>query len=253
MNYDKLSPAYWRAQMARVEAMRARIRDREDAIANGRVVPDGGDLAIGTGRRLPMAVMFIDIVDFSQRASESADEQRSILSALNLFFSEMTRVAEDYGGEIEKHTGDGLMIYFADNAGDPPEGGCKRAMACALTMMAARDHLLDPIFQRNDVRPLAFRIGMDYGHVTIARMGIARGFNAVAAIGTTANLASKIMRFAGENEIVIGELALNQLPELWRIAFSRSVEEPSGWVYNVSGTPYPVYRYHGRWVLPEGA
>jgi class 3 adenylate cyclase len=37
---------------------------------------------------------------------------------LNLHCSEMTRVAEEYGGTVEKNTGDDLMAYFEDNSGD---------------------------------------------------------------------------------------------------------------------------------------
>jgi site-specific recombinase XerD len=40
------------------------------------------------------------------------------------------------GDTVEKNTGDGLMAYFEDG-GQQGEPGSKRAVACALTMMAA--------------------------------------------------------------------------------------------------------------------
>ena len=46
-----------------------------------------------------------------------------LLAALNLFFSELVKVAEDYGGTVEKNTGDGLMAYFDERwstVGTPP-------------------------------------------------------------------------------------------------------------------------------------
>ena len=46
----------------------------------------------------------------------------------------MIRIAEEYGGNVEKNTGDGLLAYFNDDEGTPPEFGPKRAVACALTM-----------------------------------------------------------------------------------------------------------------------
>jgi class 3 adenylate cyclase len=78
-----------------------------------------------------MAVMFIDICDFSIRPMESLEEQDLTLRVLNLFFTEMIKVAEDYGGNIEKNTGDGLMVYFNDGEGSPAEKGAKRAVAAA--------------------------------------------------------------------------------------------------------------------------
>jgi adenylate cyclase len=44
-----------------------------------------------------------------------------MLRVLNLYFSEMIKIAEEYGGTVEKNTGDGLMAYFEDNSGEPKE------------------------------------------------------------------------------------------------------------------------------------
>jgi len=138
MDYDRLTQTYWNAQIARVIEVRDKIIEREGAIAAGRVVPGDEDLTIGTGRRLDMAVMFLDVCSFSGRPSETPAEQELMLQVLNLFFTEMVKIAEEYGGVVEKNTGDGLMAYFNDNDGTPPESGCKRAVACALTMMQSQ-------------------------------------------------------------------------------------------------------------------
>ncbi|WP_175727377.1 adenylate/guanylate cyclase domain-containing protein [Burkholderia ambifaria] len=247
MNYDGLKRRYWEAKVQRVTELRDRIRERENALAAGRVIPDGADLALGKGRRVRMAVMFIDICSFTSRPAETHDEQHSMLAALNLFFTEMIRIAEDYGGTVEKNTGDGLMAYFEDNGGDPPECGCKRAVSCALTMMAAREYLISPILDASGFVPFAFRVSIDYGAVTIANLGVARGFNSYAAIGSTANFASKMLRNAGEQEIVIGQAAREKLPVDWQIQYTQVHPEPTGWIYRATGLPYLLYKYMGRW------
>src|SRR5260370_41133856 len=110
MNYDGLEQSYWTSQIERVESLRSKISARAAASAPiGRVIPDDDDLVIGTGRRLMLTVMFIDISKFSQRQSITANEQELMLRVLNLFFTEMIRIVEDYGGVVEKNTGDGLM------------------------------------------------------------------------------------------------------------------------------------------------
>lgn len=247
MNYDRLNRQYWEAAGQRVERLRDRIRDREEALAAGRVIPDGVDLALGQGRRIRMAVMFIDICGFSKRPTETFAEQHAMLAALNLFFTEMIRIAEDYGGTVEKNTGDGLMAYFEDNAGNPPELGCKRAVSCALTMMAAREHLLSPILAASGFTPFSFRVSIDYGSVTIANLGVARGFNSYVAIGTTPNFAAKMLRHAGEQEIVIGEAVRQQLPLTWQNQYTQIHPELTGWIYKATGLPYFLYKYTGRW------
>lgn len=246
MDYNGLQKSYWRSQAERVEELRKKISARPQ-VGEGRVVPDDEALSLGDGRRLKMAVMFLDICGFSSRGMETLEEQDLMLRVLNLFFTEMIRIAEEYGGNVEKNTGDGLMMYFNDNEGDPPEIGTKRAIASALTMMATNSQLITPILRATATREIDFRISLDYGWVTIARLGAARRFNANVAIGATANFASKMLRYAGPGEIVLGECAKNQLPLIWQASWTQRVPVETGWVYTMSGQAYPIYRYTGRW------
>lgn len=246
MDYDGLKKSYWQSQAERIEQLRRRISERPE-IGSGRVVPEDDTLRIGDGKRMNMAVMFIDICDFSSRKMETTAEQDLILRTLNLFFTEMTRIAEEYGGHVEKNTGDGLLIYFVDNEGDPKELGAKRAVAAALTMMASNAYLLGPILKASHTEELAFRVSIDYGKVTIARLGPPRRYNANVAIGTTANFASKMLKHAGKNEIVLGEEAKKQLPIDWQILWTEPHPSNTGWVYRQSQEPYLLYKYTGRW------
>lgn len=246
MNYDALEQVYWEAQKQRIENLRMKIGARP-SIGEGRVVPVDDDLSIGDGRRLSMAVMFIDICDFSSRPMETVQEQDLMLRVLNLFFTEMIRIAEEYGGNVEKNTGDGLLIYFNDDEGSPPSSGPKRAVSCALTMFAATKYLLNPIIQHSNSKPIEFRVSIDHGNVTVARIGAPKRFNANVAIGATANFASKVMRFAQAGEIVIGESAKSMLPDSWANNWTEVISEPSGWTYCSTGNPYKLYKYKGRW------
>jgi adenylate cyclase len=250
MNYEALTKAYWNEQLARVADLRRRIAARTESIL-GRLAPDDDSLVIGTGRFLKVAVMFLDVSAFSARASETQSEQETLLRAMNLFFSEMTRTAEDYGGTVEKNTGDGLMAYFEDGAGNPSETGCKRAVACALTMLAANQYLIAPIMSASGIQPFEFRVAIDYGPVTIARLGTPRRFNANVAIGTTANIANKMLALAGPEEILIGNHVKQALPFEWQVFWTKVYEGDSGWTYRLSGTPYLIHRYTGRWKSVE--
>jgi len=57
-------------------------------------------------------------------------EQDLMLRVLALFFSEMIRIAEEYGGVVEKNTGDGLMVYFSDGAGILGTSSVQKAVSC---------------------------------------------------------------------------------------------------------------------------
>ena len=245
MNYEGLQDSYWKTQIARITALRERIAATVPSLP-GRVVPEDEDLVIGQGRRLKMAVSFLDISDFSGRLSETEEEQSLLLKVLNLFFTEMIRISEEYGGTVEKNTGDGLMAYFEDGAGTPQEAGCKRALACALTMMSTNEYLIKPILDATPVPEIKFRVSIDYGYVTVARLGAARRFNANVAIGAAANFASKMLAHADPGDIVIGETVRGQLPQAWH-QFAQPVPSSTGWTYRQSGLPYPLYKYTGRW------
>jgi len=190
--------------------------------------------------------MFIDICGFSDRPMWTLEEQDMTLRVLNLFFTEMIRIAEEYGGQVEKNTGDGLMIYFNDGDGQPAEHGAKRAVACALTMMTANKNLIGPILVATGTQVINFRVSIDWGAVTIARLGAAKRFNANTAIGTTANFASKMLRHAKANEIVIGEKARLHLPTSW-LQWTEKLPVETGWKYIMRDTPYHLYKYNGRW------
>jgi RHS repeat-associated protein len=74
----------------------------------------------------------------------------------------MVKIADDYGGIVEKNTGDGLMVFFDDSL--TSENGSHRAVACGLTMFAAIEHLVGPILERSNMQKLEFRICIDHGN-----------------------------------------------------------------------------------------
>jgi class 3 adenylate cyclase len=250
MDYERLTKTYWDEQVARVIEVRDKIIARENSVADGRVVPEDDDLTIGTGRRLEMAIMFLDVCSFSGRPSETPVEQEMMLKVLNLFFTEMVKIAEEYGGVVEKNTGDGLMAYFNDNGGTPPESGCKRAVACALTMMRANALLINPILRASSVEPLRFRIGIDHGQVTVAQIGAARRFGSLVAIGTTANVACKMLNVADPDEIIIGETVTQRLPSSWH-QWCILKKSDTGWIFRSTQQPYRFFSYTGRWTNPR--
>ena len=241
--YDGLQASYWQTQIARVISLRDKIAGSV-AAQPGRVIPEDEDLVIGQGRRLSVAVLFLDISGFSSRLSETEAEQDLLLRVLNLFFSEMIKIAEDYGGKVEKNTGDGLMAYFESGGGDPPEKGCKRAVACALTMMAANTYLIKPILDTTSVPEITFGISIDYGTVTIARLGAARRFNANVAIGATANFACKMLSLAQPGDIVVGATVRDQLPVEWH-QFLQIMPQDTGWSYRIVWATLPSIQIYG--------
>ena len=245
---DKLTQAYLNKQTARTLETLNRIVGR-DPVATGRVVPAAEDMAIHDGRRISATVMFLDISKFSSRPSSTEQEQSTLLQILSLFFTEMIRIVEDYGGVVEKNTGDGLMAYFVRQPGNTVSPQ-QHAVAAALTMFSAADKLINPILIQSNLAALQFRICLDHGSITVAKVGVARGFNGIVAIGTAANIASKMLSVAEPNSILIGENVLSGLPSEWTSLFVTLKSEQTGWQYTATGQPYRFWSYNGRWKDP---
>ncbi|HQV03038.1 MULTISPECIES: adenylate/guanylate cyclase domain-containing protein [unclassified Novosphingobium] len=191
--------------------------------------------------------MFLDISDFTSRPSETEGEQEVTVRCLSFFFGEIVRIIEDYGGSVEKNTGDGVMAYFSRRSG--PGDPRKRAVACAMTMFYAAENFINPAISASNASPLAFRICIDFGFVTIARMGAAQRFNHIVAVGATANRTSKMLRFANSGDLMIGQEMLGGLPREWLQSHVRTATSQTGWTYP-DGSPYPLYLFDGRWVRP---
>jgi adenylate cyclase len=250
LNFDGLSSEYWQKQQTRVASMVSKLRSRPLTI-EGYDFPNpdiDGSLAIGEGRRLTACVMFLDICDFSSRPMETPAEQDLMLKILALFFSEMIRIAEEYDGQVEKNTGDGLLMYFSDDAGSGGVSAVQKAVSCALTMMVANAQLINPVLKASNAAEVHFRISMDYGKITVARIGAANRFWSYMAIGATANFASKMLKHAAADEIVIGDFAKNKLPIAWQTNWTKISPVNTGWIYRATGSQYPIHVYSGRWI-----
>lgn len=220
------------------------LGDRIEDVAVGRVMPDRDDVTIGSGRRFHLTVLFLDICGFSARANWLEDEQKSILATMNVFMAEMLSIVHDFGGTYEKNTGDGLMAYFGEN--EKTISDCVRPAAeAALVMHYVNDQLISPWFQKRGVQPIRFRIGVDYGPVTIARVGIHGQKSSLVAIGTPANIACKLMKLIPDGGICIGDEVRSSLPHNWSLS-CRECLQGSGFSYVKTGEPYKAWELTHR-------
>jgi adenylate cyclase len=246
-NLNAIPRLYHQRQRLRIEASRKRIASAAKMHSLGRVIPDPADLVIGKGRHLVASVLFLDISGFTGMPAGTVLEQDTMVRVLSLLFGEMIRIVGDYGGTVEKSTGDGIMAYYSshpDCAGDTRH----RALASALTMFHALDFFINPAIRATGLDSLSFRICIDYGAITIARLGAAKRFNHIVAVGNTANRACKMLAHANRDEILIGDAMLDGLPAEWlnRLGIKSA---DTGWSHT-DGRPYIYWEFDGRWSDP---
>ena len=85
MRFDVIPGEYQVLIKERVERTASRAAEL-DQPAQGRVVPEDGDLVLGTGRQLQLAILFLDMCGSSSRPCGSFQAQAKLLPALNTFF-----------------------------------------------------------------------------------------------------------------------------------------------------------------------
>jgi adenylate cyclase len=224
------------------------LQDRIHGITAGRVMPDRDDLTIGSGKRFELAVLFLDLCRFSARPNWTSVEQDVILGIMNVFMAEMLSIVKDFGGTYEKNTGDGLMAYFGEGVSTTAER-VRPAVEAAVIMHHFNDHLLTPWLEEQKIETLSFRIGIDVGPVTIARVGIKGEESSRVAIGTTANIASKLMNRIPDGGICVGDEVYRHLPRNWSQTCWRCAED-SGFVYVATQAPYPAWELRHRLMEP---
>ena len=231
----------------RFDDLTRQIPERMGQITDGRVAPSLDDLAIGSARQMNAAVLFFDIVGFTDRTS-SDDETtlRRTLSMLDALIPTVMQIIYDHRGYVEKNTGDGVMALFTDGAHAEKVGS---ALDAAVTVFYVLRMFVNPYLEAKGVPPVDARIGIDYGKLLISKIGVHSGSadhqrNFLTAVGPTANIACRLQQHAGTNEIWVGDLVALNAPA-WRQQMSFVGATIAGWpwVYVPSGQPYSVWHF----------
>ncbi|MFN3581572.1 MAG: adenylate/guanylate cyclase domain-containing protein [Pseudomonas sp.] len=151
-------------------------------------------------RRKKLTVFFSDIRGFTELAEEM--EAEALTDLLNNYLNEMSRIALQYGGTIDKFIGDCVMIFF----GDPVSQGAKQDAEAAVSMaIAMRKHmkvLRQQWRSRGITRPLEIRMGLSTGYCTVGNFGANTRMD-YTIIGREVNLASRLESTAEAGEILI--------------------------------------------------
>ena len=161
---------------------------------------DGSQQAAIHTERKKLTVFFSDIKDFT--ASTAKWQPEDITRLLNNYFSEMTRIAAEYGGTVDKFIGDAIVIFF----GDPHSRGTREdALQCvkmAMAMQRAMAHLQDLWSEHSPNKTFRIRIGINTGFCDVGNFGSDLRMD-YTIIGPEVNLAARLEQAAEPGGILI--------------------------------------------------
>ena len=176
------------------------------------IVSGGADDPLRTHRR-EITVVFLDLRGFTAFAEVSEPEE--VMSVLREYHSEMGKLILEHGGTLERFAGDGMMIFFNDPV--PVPNPAERAIRMAFAM---RERVRDLIIKwRSFGYELGFGVGIAHGYATIGGIGF-EGRLDYGAIGTVANLASRLCDEAKPGQILVSQRVLGMLAELVQVEFA---------------------------------
>ena len=162
--------------------------------------------SVTTHKRKNLTVFFSDIVNFTDLSYTLEPEK--LAQIINNYLSEMTTIALECGGTIDKFIGDAVMIFFGDPETMGEEQDALNCIEMALRMKARVEELRE-YWTRNGVKGgLDIRIGIATGHCTVGNFGSNQRMD-YTALGGPVNISARLEGKAPKNEILISDATHN--------------------------------------------
>ncbi len=185
-----------------------------------------------TSHREKLTIFFSDIQGFTELTDRM--EAEALSGLLNDYLSEMSVIAERYGGTVDKFIGDGIMIFF----GAPESKGEKEdALACAgmALQMRKRIHELQDDWRNRGVPGnLHVRMGINTGYATVGNFGSETRLD-YTIVGGQVNAASRLETAAEPDSILVSG-------ETYALIKDTILAEPAGEI-KVKGIAHPISTY----------
>jgi PAS domain S-box-containing protein len=182
--------------------------------------------------RKKLTIFFSDIQGFTELTDRV--ESEVLTGALNKYLNEMSKIALDHGGTIDKYIGDAIMIFF----GDPETLGEKEDAIACVRMAIDMKKKLAAMRREWDVlgvtTPLHVRMGVNTGFCTVGNFGSEERLD-YTIVGGAVNLASRLESAADVDEILISEDTFSLIKDVVACKPKQKI--------TVKGIAYPVMTY----------
>jgi class 3 adenylate cyclase len=167
------------------------------------------DVRIQTKRK-KLTIFFSDIKDFTEITEGLEPEDLTYL--LNNYFSEMSKIALEYGATIDKFIGDAMLIFF----GDPQTRGVREdALQCVRMAVAMQRRMvyLQTIWrEKGYLRPFQMRIGINTGFCDVGNFGSEYRMD-YTIIGAQVNLAARLEQACEPDGIMLSSETYAQVQD----------------------------------------
>ena len=188
--------------------------------------------------KIPMAVMFVDLVGSTDMSLSLPEEKVAMI--VSSFAQEMAISVKQHSGYTLKFVGDAVIGYFIHKSALMASDN---AISCAQNMIQIIEEGINPILNNYDYPDLFIKIGIDYGESMVMRYGKDKTRAHVDLLGPVLNIAAKVQNKAKPQQILIGEDIFNKIHPSTQKNFNLKVWDKDSWNYRNrhTGKLYPVY------------
>ena len=188
-------------------------------------------------QRKKLSVFFSDIVGFTDLTDSV--EPELLASLLNQYLNEMSTIANEYGGTIDKFIGDAIMIYFGNSDDDDDYTEAKKCVEMALAMQTKMRDIRSSWLKQGINHHLEIRIGINTGFCTIGNFGSSERMD-FTIIGGQVNAAARLEHLSESGGIMISGSTYNLIEDIIDAEFRGQIK--------VKGIqrPIEVYQIIGR-------
>ena len=146
---------------------------------------DPGKLKLG-GEKRQISIIFTDLAGFTS-LSETMDPE-AMLTLLNDYLDEMSRIVLDEGGTLDKYIGDAIMAFYGAPLDQPDHAmrACRTAVRMQRTLSG-----LNRKWQGTGRPSLDMRIGINTGSPVVGNIGFEQKYD-YTALGDAVNLAARL-------------------------------------------------------------
>jgi len=144
------------------------------------------DRDIGAVRTQEVAVLFSDIVGFTQYAEQHSPEE--VMDLLRHYHAFVEKAIFQNGGTLDKYLGDGVMATFGTPETKP--GDAANALKAATQLIEETD-AFNKEREAQGLDPVQVSIGVHFGPVILGDIGPSRRLE-FAVVGDTVNVASRL-------------------------------------------------------------
>ena len=163
---------------------------------------------LGTHQRKNLTVFFSDIARFTDLSDTLEPEK--LARIINNYLSEMTTIAIECGGTIDKFIGDAVMVFFGDPNSDGETEDALKCVEMAVRMRQRVNELSKYWNRLGAPEGLNVRMGIATGYCTVGNFGSDQRLD-YTALGSPVNLAARLQSMAPNNEILVSEPTMRLL------------------------------------------